>query len=241
MAGLPTTQPIGKQPFANPVATEELYANILYDLGQPLPAVRETTIRGLLRALDLQLYLNNATTSEVKYGPASTIAATLDRRTLNLATGAVTTGDIYLAAIWLPQNLVVTNMIFHPGTTGDAGPSHQWMVLTDSARIPLAYSADATSTAITASTPVTYPIHTVKAGTATTFTTAYAGWYYLGFMLATSNAPVFQGQTGIAGANGIAPILGGLSSTGQTTVPTNFSSALTSITAEAAIPYLTLS
>lgn len=144
-----------------------------------------------------------------------------------------TSGTLVMSAIELPVNVTINNFNILFGTTGDAGPTNQWMGLYDLNRNLLAVSADQTSTVITASTVVTYAVASVNslpnnpgsgtAVTATSFTTTYSGLYLLGFLLATSNAPTFTGVVGSSIANALPPINAGTSSTGLTspsTIPT---------------------
>ena len=150
-----------------------------------------------------------------------------------------TSGTLVLQAISLPVNCLVTNFNILFGTTGDAGPANQWMGLYDSQRNLLAISADGTTTAVTASTVATYPVATVAAGSATSFTTTYSGLYYIGFLLVTTNAPTFCAQTGSIIANALPPILAG-TSTASLTSPSTFPTQAGTITGTAARLYMYL-
>jgi len=157
----------------------------------------------------------------------------------SVTTAKATSGTLVMSAISLPNNATINNFNFMPGTTGDAGPTNQWMALYDSQRNLLAISADATTTAITASTAVTYPVANVAAGAATSFTTAYAGLYYVGLLIATSNAPTFTSLTTFATVNSLVPILGG-TSTASLTSPSTFPTTAGTITGTAARLYFWL-
>jgi hypothetical protein len=141
-----------------------------------------------------------------------------------------TSGTLVMSAIQLPINATISNFNILFGTTGDAGPTNQWMALYDNQRNLLAISADQTSTAITASTVVTYAVATLASGAGTTYVTPYSGLYYVGFLLATANAPTFTGVVGSAIANALVPINAGTSSTGLTT-PSTFPTTAGTITA----------
>jgi hypothetical protein len=110
----------------------------------------------------------------------------------------------------LPINATISNLVFMPGTTGDAGPDHQWMGLWDWRGNQLCASADATSTAITASTPVVYPVASSNlSASATSFTTTYTGMYYLGLSLHTGNSPTLTARASFTGTTTLPPILCG--------------------------------
>jgi hypothetical protein len=183
-----------------------------------------------------------------QYVPSTTgTAATLPRVLANESqTIAVTGGDLYLDAIWLPEGLVVNNINYLIGSTGSTGVEHNWALLANSARKPVAVSADNTATDLTASVVSTYPIATTAAGAATSYVVPTTGLYYVGFMMITTGEGAAQntlaGYTAAAAtANGLVPILCGLSSTSQTTPPSSFTNALTAITASASTRYAYLS
>ncbi len=173
-------------------------------------------------------------------GPANNVGQTMSRAEGSESeTIAVSSGDLYLASVNLPVNTVVNNINFVVGSTASSGVSHNWAVLTNSARVPLAISADNTTTDLTANTAASYAIANTAAGAGTSFTTTYSGIHYMGFMIATGTTqPTMFGNTGAAATvNAIAPIAGGLSSTTQTTPTTLPASAYTAITASASVLY----
>lgn len=157
----------------------------------------------------------------------------------SVTTAKATSGTLVMSAISLPVNATISNFNFMPGTTGDAGPTNQWMALYDSGRNLLAISADGTSTAITASTAVTYAVATTAAGSATSFTTTYSGLYYVGLLIATTNSPTFTTLTTFATTNSLVPILGG-TSTASLTSPSTFPTTAGTITGTAARQYFWL-
>jgi len=151
----------------------------------------------------------------------------------SVTTAKATSGTLVMSAVSLPVNQTISNFNFMPGTTGDAGPTNQWMGLYDAQRNLLAISADGTSTVITASTVVTYPVATVAAGAATSYITPYSGLYYIGLLIATTNAPTFTALTTFATVNSLVPILGG-TSTASLTAPSTFPTQAGTITGTAA-------
>ncbi len=122
-------------------------------------------------------------------------------------------GTVQSTGIWLPQQVALANAAVLTGATAASGPTHQWVALTDYIGRVLAVSADATSAAIAASTFINYAF-------SATLTTPYTGWYYLDYMVTVSTTmPTLTGLSSTSALNGLAPILGGTSSTGQTTAP----------------------
>jgi len=171
-------------------------------------------------------------------GPTGCIAESMDRASTTFAYVAVSSGTLYLSALYLPANTVVSNLNTVTGSTASSGVTHNWMCLADNALSLLAVSADNTTNDLSASTLQTYAIATVAAGAATSFTTTYSGLYYVGFMIATGTTqPTIQGQTDLASTMmGLAPKLCGSSNTGATTPPA-FPATLTSITSSASQIY----
>jgi hypothetical protein len=161
------------------------------------------------------------------------VGETVPRTSVTSETLAMATaGTLMMSAIDLPVNATISNLWFPPGTTGDAGPTTgAWMALYDSGRNLLATSA-ASTTAIVASTPFAFPIATVAAGAATSFTTTYSGLYYIGLVLNTTNAPTLCAQVSFAATNAFVPILGGTSTAGLT-APSTFPTTAGAITATA--------
>lgn len=246
MAGLPTTQPFGKQPFTTPASEGELRRNVLWDLGDTTTGASPGEY-GWLKALDLNLFNSLATANQsISLGQTNCIAAPFSRYMINNAAQANQNAILQLVGVWLPQNLVVSNFNFMAGTTGDASPTNQWMCLLNSARVSVAVSADATSTAITASTTtapvtVTYPVATVAAGAATTYVVPSSGLYYIGLAVNGSSTLLTTGYSGLLEAVNATPKLAGNSTTSTTTPIAVGGSAQTAITGVAAVPYMWLS
>lgn len=242
---LPTAQPIGNQPFSNPVMDDELWRNLLFDLGLPA-ATTPTERRGILRNLDLSLFTRLAQASqEMTLAPSGAIAAPYPRFLVNDVTIANQDTILQLVAVWLPQNYPVNGLNWFVGTTGDAAPTNHWMVLLNSARVVVAASADKLTAAITASTttaPVTvnYPVATIAAGAGAQYVTSTAGIYYIGLAINGSATALASGFASSLEAVNLAPKLAGTSTVSQTTPLAVGGAAQTAITGVAAVPYFFL-
>jgi hypothetical protein len=103
---------------------------------------------------------------------------------LRLGTSSTpTSGTLYLVPIWLPKGLVVSNLTFVSGGTGVTTPTNWWFTLHNSSRVALARTADQTTTAWAANTIMTKAVAQTTGGSASSYTTTYAGLYYLGVMI----------------------------------------------------------
>ena len=216
-----------------------LWRNLITAVGGNGPAT-DTAMGSLENAFALALYNQSGVTGGLSIAPSGTTGQTMSRAEGSESeTIAVTSGDLYLAALSLPAGTVVNNLNFVVGSTGSTTVTHNWAVLTTSARVPVAVSADNTTTDLTNNTVASYAVATTAAGAAASYTVPTSGLYYIGFMIATSmTQPTMFGNTGAASTiNAIAPIAGGLSNTGATTPPTSFVNALTAITASASVLY----
>jgi parallel beta-helix repeat protein len=151
---------------------------------------------------------------------------TTSRLRLGTATSP-TSGTLYLVPIWLPKGQVVSSISFCSGGTAAATPTNQWFTLHNSSRVALARTADATTAAWAANTVKTLNIAQTTAGSASSYTTTYAGLHYLGVMVAASTVPNLVGEGSLpAAVANAAPGFGGCN-TGQTTPPTVTSGAFT--------------
>ncbi|MFC9429242.1 right-handed parallel beta-helix repeat-containing protein [Streptomyces sp. NPDC056987] len=137
-------------------------------------------------------------------------------------------GWLYLVPIWLPKGLTIANLTFVSGNTAAAALTNQWFTLHNSARVALARTADATNAAWAAATAKTLAIAQTTTGTASTFTTTYAGLHYLGVMIAGTTPPSLAGEGRLIAGGAAAPGLGATNS-GQTTPPTVTSGAFTAV------------
>lgn len=244
--GLPITNPIGNVPYNPPVTQGELERNVLYNLGDTSTGPNSGE-KGWLDGLNLNLFRSlNQTDSADNQCPTGGIAAPYPRYMVNNAAQANQNAKLQVAGIWLPQNFPINNFNFLVGTTGDTAPTNQWMCLLSPTRVCVAVSADATTTAITASTTtspvsVTYPVATIAAGAATQYVVPTAGFYYIGLAVNGQSTLLTTGYTSILEAINTVPIMAG-NSTATTTTPIAVGgSAQTAITGVAAVPYFWLS
>lgn len=213
----------------------EILAETVVNLG----GTRPTSLgKGeVLNAINVAILGFTPPSVDINVAPVGTTGQSFNRALVDTVTTADATGVLQMVAISLPANTVVNNVNWLIGTTGSAGPTHQWGAIYNSARLLLAISADGTSTVITASVPLVFPIATIAQGAATSFTTTYTGLYYLGLMVSSSSAqPTLATRTSVAGATTVPPITAGTSNTGLTT-PSTFPTTATAITPTATIPY----
>jgi parallel beta-helix repeat protein len=109
---------------------------------------------------------------------------------LRLGTSSTpTSGTLYLVPIWLPKGLVVSNISFASGSTAATTPTNWWFTLHNSSKVALARTADQTTTAWAANTVMTKAIAQTTAGSASSYTTTYAGLHYLGVMIKATTNP----------------------------------------------------
>lgn len=187
-------------------------------------------------ATQAPLYANQAD-PPIGGGIAGHIAETVAASSATAAL-TMTSGSASIAAVRLVAGQVVSNAGFVTSTTAGITMTHWWLALLDSSYTVRAVSADQTSGAIGASTWFTLPFASV-------YTVPSTGVYFVAVMIAASTVPTLCGSTAplaamITGTGAPAPLLGGVSSTGQTTAPTA-GTALIAPTAAAVTPYLFLS
>lgn len=161
--------------------------------------------------------------SELLIAPTGATAETCPR---SIATGTTSlslgSGQLYLRAVGLHAGTPVNNITLITAAqpvTASADVTHGWYCLLDQNRVVRAISSDqiGTSNWTVASTAYTLSV----AGSA--YTTTYTGVYYVGFVVcvSTGNMPSFTASGGptFTIVPQVAPILWGLSSSGQTTPP----------------------
>lgn len=154
---------------------------------------------------------------------ATAVAATMERGRATAASGALTSGTVYLMEQPLPAGLSTAKCTMFTNTTAKTGGTHGWYVLTDSSLKVVAVTADQTDAAtVWGAASTGYPLPWTAA-----YTVPATALYYVGIMVAQSagGTPTISSATapaaGIAGATGITNgvALCGSSSTGQTTPP----------------------
>ncbi|QCX81039.1 Plasmin and fibronectin-binding protein A precursor [Streptomyces sp. YIM 121038] len=151
---------------------------------------------------------------------------TTSRLRCGTSSSAMTSGVLYLVPIWLPKGAVISNLSFVTGGTGVGTPTNYWFTLHDRSRVALARTADQTTAAWAANTTKTLAIAQTTAGSASTYTTTYAGLYYLGIMIKATTMPTIVGEGSMTAGASSSPGFGD-TNTGQTTPPTVTSGAFT--------------
>lgn len=158
---------------------------------------------------DLSLYL----------APSGATGETFPRAQATTYFSSLTSEQVYVSAIPLPKNLQINDISMVVGgaafTTVDV--THGWYALLDSSRVVRAVSADQTS----GNWGTTFTTVTLPVTSGGTYTTTYGGLYYVALCITfTSTSGEFSGASAtVGGVTGLAPILQGTSSTGQTTPP----------------------
>ena len=158
------------------------------------------------------------------FGISGTIAETIPRILCNEANlGALTSGTLFLSAVFLKVGQKVNNISFHSATTASGTPTNGFFALYDINRNLVAQTANFTSEAWAANSIKT------KALTAT-YTVPSTGLYYVGIMITATTVPTLKGLTTKTGGQlaGVAPVLHGLSNSGLTTSLPNPANAISS-------------
>jgi hypothetical protein len=151
------------------------------------------------------------------------LAETLDRRRLEeVNVAALTSGQLFLQAIWLTQGMVINWITFSSATTAAGTPTNQLFGLFDGSRNQVAVTSNDTTTAWGANTVKTLKI-------SSTYTVPTTGLYYVGVMVTATTVPTLKGPAALIASNlhGVAPILNGNSSSGLTTSLPNPAAAIT--------------
>lgn len=174
----------------------------------------------------------------VSASPTSCIAETFPRCVGASATATqtigATTGTVYMAGVWLPVGMTITNISWITGTTAANTPTHWWLGLANSAGLQQAHTADQTTGAIAANTLIT------KALTATYQTTTTGLYYLLLSVTATTNPTATGLPVPISNMNLATPILAGVSATTQSAPGSDGVTTYTAPASAGGIPYLYL-
>lgn len=174
----------------------------------------------------------------VSASPTGCIAETFPRclgsqATATQAIGA-TTGTVYMAGVWLPVGMTITNVNWITGSTAAVTPTHWWLGVASSTGLQVAATADQTTGAIGANTLIT------KALTGT-YVTTVTGLYYLLLSVTAGTNPTATGlPVPISNMNLATPILAGVSASTQSTPGTNGVTTYTAPASAGGIPYLYL-
>ncbi len=157
--------------------------------------------------------------------PTGALFQNFDRQLAGNTAIAPTSGTMRLVSIWLPAGTLVTSATFCAGTTAMSGGTHGWAALYDSS-LALVGSQSANDTGIT------WAANAAKTFTfGSTYTTTYTGLYYVGLLMVASTMPTMCGQTIGIGISGMAPAMGGNSTTSLTTTAPNPAAAISGGTA----------
>jgi hypothetical protein len=154
---------------------------------------------------DLSLYL----------APSGATSETLPRSVASVNFSGLASQQVYVSAIPLPAGLAVNNITMMVGSAAFTGVTHGWYALLDSGLVVRAVSADQASgnwgsifTAVSLSVA------------ASGYTTSYSGLYYVAVCITFTGSGQFSAAPASAGGvTGLAPVLSGTSSSGQTTPP----------------------
>lgn len=164
---------------------------------------------------------------EASGGTTGCLAATYDRGSslINAAPTIMTSGTLRLHRILLPKGLSITNIAFFAGNVALAAGTSQWFGLFDSSRVVLAKTADDTNVAWGTNAKKSLAI------TGGPFVTTYAGWHYLGILVAAGTMPQISCITSLptTGPRNMAPLPAGDSTTGLTN-PASCTGTQTAIT-----------
>lgn len=160
--------------------------------------------------------------------PSGAIMETCSRYALTTVNPLVS-GRLQVVGIDLPKGKTITTITFVSSSTALVTGTAQWFCLLDSSRVPLGVTNDDTSTAWAATTAKTLTL-------STPFVTTYAGFHYLGIMVAAATCPTLSGTATHAHVSALAPILTGASSTGLTN-PASLPNPAGAITAGANLMY----
>lgn len=169
--------------------------------------------------------------------PTNALNQTLPRYAVNSATQAIgaNTGTVYMAGLWLPTGVTVSNISWVTGSTAAGTPTHWWLGIADSGGVQRGHSADQTTGAIAANTLIT------KALTAA-YTTTYTGLYYLLISVTATTNPTSSGIAAPTNMGLTSPLLAGVSpSAAQSTPGTDGTTTYTVPTSAGGVPYMYVS
>jgi peroxiredoxin family protein len=147
-------------------------------------------------------------------GITGTLAETMPREICpEVNTTGITSGTLFLQAIYLRAGMLVSNITLCSATTAAGTPTNYFFALYDGNRNLRAQSANQTTTAWAANTVKTLAM-------TTPYRIPTSGVYYIGFFMTATTQVTLKGGTGKTASQlaGTAPILHGTSSTGLTTV-----------------------
>lgn len=169
--------------------------------------------------------------------PTGAIQQTMPRYAISSTSAAIgaNTGTVYMAGIWLPSGVTISNISWLTGATAATTPTHWWLGIADSAGVQRAHTADQTTGAIAANTLIT------KALTAS-YTTPSMGLYYLLISVTATTNPTSAGYASTGNQSAVSPLLAGVStSAAQSTPGTDGTSTYAIATSAASLSYMYVS
>lgn len=155
-------------------------------------------------------------------GPSGTLAETMDRNLATVNTSALTSGTLFLQAIYLTAGQLISNISMISGATAAGTPTNYFFALYSGSRALLAQSANQTTNAWAAQNVKTLAM-------TTPYRVPTSGLYYIGVMVAATTVPTLHG--GPAKSNAVVastiPILHGNSTASLTTALPDPAAAIT--------------
>lgn len=162
------------------------------------------------------------------YGISGTLAESIPRMLLSEANlAALTSGTLYLQAIYLRAGTKISSISFSTATTAAGTPTNCFFALYDASRNKLAETANQLTAAWAANTLKTLAL-------TAQYTVPTSGIYYVGLMVTATTVPTMKGLTAKTASQlaGQAPILHGNSTTGLTTsIPASAAAITASVNA----------
>ena len=198
-----------------------------------VPLWRDDWILNDLYAPDATVKFNGLPNNGPAYGfeqPAVALYESFDRRLIeNAALAALTTATLRMVGVQLTKGETISVLGFMAAAVPVA-PTNTWMALYSPARAKLGVTNDTTTTVTTADVMTEF-----------TLTAPYkvpaSGLYYVAICQLAGTTCTVRGLTSFAASTGLAPILGGNSTAGQT-VPGSAPTTAAAITAGSVIPYV---
>lgn len=149
--------------------------------------------------------------------PLGTLSETIPRILCpEVSLSALTSGTLYLVAIFLKAGQIINNISFFSSSTAAGTPTNGFFALYDVNRNLLAETANFTTE--------TWTSNTIKTKSLTSsYKVPSTGLYYVGIMITATTMPTLKGLTGKSGTQlaAIAPVLHGNSTAGLTTALPN--------------------
>lgn len=158
----------------------------------------------------------------IQYGITGTLAENIPRSIAGVNLAALTSGTLFLQAIYLKAGTKVTNIVFCSGTTASATVTNGFYGLYDINRNLLGTTANQGA--------AVWAANTVRALALTApYTITTSGLYYLGCLTVATTVNSLAGVTaaGNAGIRTAVPIISGNSTTALTTALPNPAAAIT--------------